>query len=41
VEAIVESGQTSSVSPQHCEIHVNGPEGIVRDLGSRNGTLVN
>jgi len=25
----------------HCEIHVNGPEVIVHDLGSRNGTYVN
>lgn len=31
----------SSLSAQHCEIHVNGPEVIVRDLGSRNGTYVN
>lgn len=31
----------SSLSAQHCEIHVNGPEVIVRDLGSRNGTFVN
>jgi hypothetical protein len=30
-----------SLSAQHCEIHVNGPEVIVRDLGSRNGTFVN
>ena len=31
----------ASLSAHHCEIHVNGPEVIVRDLGSRNGTLVN
>jgi pSer/pThr/pTyr-binding forkhead associated (FHA) protein len=31
----------SSLSAQHCEIHVNGPEVIVRDLASRNGTYVN
>ena len=31
----------SSLSALHCEIHVNGPEVIVRDLGSRNGTYVN
>jgi len=30
-----------SVSAAHCEIHVNGPEVIVRDSGSRNGTFVN
>jgi hypothetical protein len=30
-----------SLSAAHCEILVNGPEVIVRDLGSRNGTLVN
>lgn len=31
----------NSVSAAHCEILVNGPEVIVRDLGSRNGTWVN
>ena len=31
----------SSVSQTHCEILVNGPEVIVRDLGSSNGTVVN
>lgn len=31
----------SSLSSTHCEILVNGPEVIVRDLGSRNGTFVN
>ena len=30
----------SSLSARHCEILVNGTEVIVRDLGSRNGTLV-
>ena len=30
-----------SLSALHCEILVNGPEVIVRDLGSRNGTFVN
>ena len=30
-----------SVSQTHCEILVNGPEVIVRDLGSANGTYVN
>ena len=30
-----------SVSQTHCEILVNGPEVIVRDLGSSNGTVVN
>lgn len=30
-----------SVSSVHCEILVNGPEVIVRDLGSKNGTVVN
>src|SRR5690349_13771912 len=30
-----------TVSSQHCEILANGPEVIVRDLGSRNGTFVN
>lgn len=30
----------SSLSSRHCEILVNGTEVIVRDLGSRNGTLV-
>jgi pSer/pThr/pTyr-binding forkhead associated (FHA) protein len=30
-----------SVSKAHCEILVNGPEVIVRDLGSSNGTFVN
>ena len=30
-----------SVSQAHCEILVNGPEVIVRDLGSANGTFVN
>src|SRR5689334_12534694 len=29
-----------TVSAQHCEIMVNDPEVIVRDLGSRNGTFV-
>ena len=29
------------VSAKHCDILVNGPEVIVRDLGSRNGTFVN
>src|SRR5688572_7464487 len=29
------------VSAKHCDILVNGSEVIVRDLGSRNGTLVN
>ena len=29
------------VSGKHCDILVNGSEVIVRDLGSRNGTLVN
>ena len=31
----------ASLSAAHCEILVNGPEVIVRDLGSRNGTFVN
>ncbi len=31
----------SSVSLAHCEILVHGPEVIVRDLGSANGTFVN
>lgn len=31
----------ASLSSAHCEILVNGPEVIVRDLGSRNGTFVN
>jgi len=31
----------ASVSHSHCEILVYGTEVIVRDLGSRNGTLVN
>jgi predicted component of type VI protein secretion system len=31
----------ASVSQNHCEILVNGPEVIVRDLGSSNGTFVN
>ncbi len=31
----------SSLSSRHCEILVNGAEVIVRDLGSRNGTVVN
>lgn len=30
-----------SVSLMHCEILVHGPEVIVRDLGSANGTFVN
>lgn len=30
-----------TVSSQHCEILTNGPEVIVRDLGSRNGTFIN
>jgi predicted component of type VI protein secretion system len=30
-----------SVSQYHCEILVHGPEVIVRDLGSTNGTYVN
>ena len=30
-----------SVSHTHCEILVHGPEVIVRDLGSSNGTVVN
>ena len=30
-----------SVSETHCEILVNDAEVIVRDLGSRNGTVVN
>jgi predicted component of type VI protein secretion system len=29
------------VSAKHCDILVNGSEVIVRDLGSRNGTIVN
>src|SRR2546426_12814947 len=29
-----------SLSSRHCEILVHGPEVIVRDLGSRNGTFV-
>jgi predicted component of type VI protein secretion system len=31
----------SSVSEQHCEIYDNGADLIIRDLGSRNGTVVN
>lgn len=31
----------SSVSEQHCEIYDNGDDLIIRDLGSRNGTVVN
>ena len=31
----------SSLSSNHCEILLNGPEVIVCDLGSRNGTFVN
>src|SRR6185503_20457629 len=31
----------SSLSSNHCEILMHGPEIIVRDLGSRNGTFVN
>jgi len=30
-----------SVSSKHCVVLLNGPEVIVRDLGSRNGTFVN
>lgn len=30
-----------SLSAHHCEILVNGPEVIIHDLGSRNGTFVN
>jgi predicted component of type VI protein secretion system len=30
----------SSLSARHCEILVNGAEVIVRDIGSRNGTMV-
>jgi pSer/pThr/pTyr-binding forkhead associated (FHA) protein len=30
----------SSLSARHCEILVNGEEVIVRDVGSRNGTMV-
>jgi len=30
-----------SVSAKHCEILVNGPEVIVRDLDSRNGVFIN
>lgn len=30
-----------SVSSKHCEILVNGPEILVHDLGSRNGTFIN
>ncbi len=30
-----------SVSEQHCEIYDNGADLIIRDLGSRNGTVVN
>jgi predicted component of type VI protein secretion system len=30
-----------SLSARHCEILFHGPEIIVRDLGSRNGTVVN
>ena len=30
----------NSLSAAHCEILVNGPEVIVRDLNSRNGTFV-
>lgn len=33
--------QDSSLSSAHCEILVHEPEVIVRDLGSRNGTVVN
>jgi predicted component of type VI protein secretion system len=33
--------QDKSVSHAHCEILVNGPEVIVRDLDSANGTFVN
>src|ERR1041385_3557041 len=29
-----------SLSREHCEIYLHGPEVIVRDLGSRNGTFV-
>src|SRR5262245_26849635 len=29
-----------SLSREHCEIYLHGPEVIVRDLGSRNGTVV-
>jgi len=29
------------VSRQHCLIHVTADQALVRDLGSRNGTLVN
>ena len=31
----------NSISKSHCEIQVNGVEVIVRDLGSKNGTVVN
>ncbi|MGC3959440.1 MAG: FHA domain-containing protein [Verrucomicrobiota bacterium] len=31
----------NSVSEQHCEIYDNGADLIIRDLGSRNGTVVN
>lgn len=31
----------SSVSEQHCEIYDNGEDLIIRDLDSRNGTMVN
>jgi len=33
--------QDSSISEHHCEIYDNGDDVIVRDLGSRNGTVVN
>jgi pSer/pThr/pTyr-binding forkhead associated (FHA) protein len=29
------------VSRQHCQLHVSDAQAILRDLGSRNGTLVN
>ncbi len=32
--------QDESISSEHCELLVNGPEVIVRELGSRNGTFV-
>jgi pSer/pThr/pTyr-binding forkhead associated (FHA) protein len=29
------------VSRQHCQIHIGDAQAVLRDLGSRNGTLVN
>lgn len=40
-EANTLSIHDGSVSERHCEIYDNGEDVIIRDLGSRNGTVVN